>query len=88
MHPPRAPHLPEPARRGWSKVSSTTRILRLLLPLFPLAAQSADWVAAEDAYNRADYKTALAQFRELAEHGDAASQHKLGLMRRYGRGVL
>ena len=39
------------------------------------------------AYKRGDYATALAEFRPLAENGDAKAQSILGLMYSYGEGV-
>jgi TPR repeat protein len=39
------------------------------------------------AYNRGDYKTALALFTKAANKGDAAAQTGLGLMYSYGEGV-
>jgi hypothetical protein len=41
-----------------------------------------------DAYNSADYETALAEWRPLAEAGDAGSQFGLGQMYGNGFGVM
>ncbi len=46
-----------------------------------------DFQAAEDAYNRGDYETALKKFLPLAEQGLAAAQHYLGVMYGEGKGV-
>jgi len=47
----------------------------------------ADLQAAEDAYSRGDFATALHEFRALAETGDSIAQHRLGEMYRKGKGV-
>ena len=60
--------------------------------LFALTVVSA--VCAEDvqkgfdAYNSADYETALAVWQPLAETGDAGSQYGLGMMYGNGFGVM
>ncbi len=46
-----------------------------------------DFQAAEYAYNRVDYETALKKFLPLANQGDAAAQHYLGVMYGEGKGV-
>jgi len=46
-----------------------------------------DFQAAEDAYNRGDYETALKKCLPLAEQGLAAAQHYLGVMYGEGKGV-
>ncbi len=46
-----------------------------------------DFQAAEDAYNRGDYEAALKKFLPLANQGDAAAQHYLGVMYGEGKGV-
>ncbi len=46
-----------------------------------------DFQAAEDAYNRGDYETALKKFLPLADQGLAAAQHYLGVMYGEGKGV-
>ncbi len=40
----------------------------------------AGWDEALAAYKRADYATALREFRRLAEQGNAKAQNTLGLM--------
>ena len=47
----------------------------------------ADFEAGVDAIVRGDYDTALAEFRPLAEQGDAKAQFHLGLMYANGEGV-
>jgi len=47
----------------------------------------ADWEAGVDAYQAGDYKTALKEFRPLAEQGDADAQFNLGVMYEDGQGV-
>lgn len=43
--------------------------------------------AADAAYDRKDYATALRAYQSLAARGDAAAQFTLGLMYDLGRGV-
>ncbi len=55
-----------------------------------LADQVSDAVPFEQAwaaYERNDYSTAFAGFKNLAEQGDARAQHNLGFMYRGGKGV-
>ena len=47
----------------------------------------ADFEAGVDAIVRGDYDTALAEFRPVAEQGDAKAQFHLGLMYANGEGV-
>ncbi len=64
---------------------------RFLLALVLACALSAPaWAGFDEglaAYNRGDYKTALREFRPLAEQGDAAAQFYLGFMYETGQGV-
>ena len=48
---------------------------------------AADFEAAEKAYQRGDYATALKELRPLAEQGDAKAQTSLGSMYGKGEGV-
>ena len=48
----------------------------------------ADWEAGVDAYQAGDYKTALKEFRPLAEQGLADAQFNLALMYEHGEGVV
>ncbi len=48
---------------------------------------AADFEAAEKAYERGDYATALKELRPLAEQGDAKAQTSLGSMYGKGEGV-
>ena len=48
------------------------------------SAGEAEGVAA---FDRGDYETAMAEFRPLAEQGDARAQYNLGAMYRNGWGV-
>ena len=59
----------------------------LALALTPVAAVSGPFEDGLDAYNSGDYATALRLWRPLAEHGDAAAQHKVGFMYHAGQGV-
>jgi len=47
----------------------------------------ADGQVAADAYKRADYATALREWRPLAEQGDANAQYNLGVMYDFGKGI-
>jgi TPR repeat protein len=59
----------------------------LLTLLVGTPASSADFQKGLDAYNRADFKSALIEWRTLAESGDKHSQYFLGLLHDTGRGV-
>ena len=56
----------------------------LLVSALPVAAGFKDGLAS---YQRGDYKTALREFKPLAEKGDAEAQFHLGHMYRKGLGV-
>ena len=47
----------------------------------------ADFDAGLAAYERGDYKTAVQEFRQLAEQGHAEAQNNLGVMYLTGQGV-
>jgi len=53
-----------------------------------IPAHGADFGVGEKAYDRGDYATAIRIFRQLADQGDADAQHLLGIMYRYGFGVI
>jgi len=61
----------------------TTSCILLLLPL----AVFADFDSASQAYQNKDYRSAFAEFSELAEAGDARSQTVLAIMYKYGESV-
>lgn len=69
------------------------RYLRFGLLILLISASSADPASGgpfDDgiaAYERGDYATAFRLMKPLAEQGDAKSQHNLGVMYDYGRGV-
>ena len=50
-------------------------------------AWAGDFEKGLDAYLRGDYAAALAEWKPLAEQGDAAAQNNLGLMYDNGEGV-
>lgn len=56
--------------------------------LLAASAWGGDSQKGLDAYNSADYETALAEWQPLAETGDAGSQYGLGLMYGNGFGVM
>ncbi|MBI3902883.1 MAG: sel1 repeat family protein [Nitrosomonadales bacterium] len=66
---------------------------KVLLPCVFLLALSSQTGAgalsdAEHAYNTEDFSTAAKLFAQLAEHGDATAQFRLGLMYSQGLGVF
>ncbi len=63
---------------------NTRAVLAAVFMLLPLLVWSNDAQKGLDAYNSADYETALAVWQPLAEAGDAESQFGLGQM--YGNG--
>ena len=50
-------------------------------------ASAADFGRGVEAYKAGDYPTALGEFSELAEQGDARAQYNLGVMYANGDGV-
>jgi hypothetical protein len=67
---------------------TTINSVALFILLLPLTQSvRADFDAGLAAYEHGDYKTALQEFRQLAEQGQAAAQHKLGVMYTKGEGV-
>jgi hypothetical protein len=48
---------------------------------------SADFAKCQAAFDERDYKTALREFKPLAEQGDALAQFSLGVMYYTGKGV-
>jgi uncharacterized protein len=67
---------------------------RLYLIMFPLVLLLAsaicfasDYEDGQAAYNRGDYKTAVALFTKAGNKGDARAQTLLGAMYAYGQGV-
>lgn len=51
------------------------------------AVKAQDFDAGLEAARAGDYATALAEWRPLAEQGNANAQHNLGVMYDFGRGV-
>jgi uncharacterized protein len=62
------------------------RIVAGLVLLLPLLAQ-AGFDEGVEAYAQADYAKAMAEFKPLAEQGDARAQYFVGFLYRYGYGV-
>jgi hypothetical protein len=62
-------------------------IALLLVTLSALTSWAGDFQKGVSAYNSGDYTTSIREFTELAEQGDAASQHNLALMYDKGQGV-
>ena len=56
--------------------------------LFSTVGWSADFEKGLEAYKKKDYRTALSEFRLLAEQGVAQAQNNLGLMYTKGLGVI
>jgi TPR repeat protein len=63
---------------------SRAPLAALALLLIAAPAWSGDFQKGLDAYNSADYETALSEWTPLAEAGDVGGQYGLGLM--YGNG--
>ena len=59
----------------------------LLAVMLAGGALAADLQKGLDAYESGDYATALAEWKPLAEAGDAVAQYNLGQMYRQGKGV-
>ena len=57
--------------------------LALLVPLLAIAG----FDEGVEAYAQADYAKALAEFKPLAERGDAGAEYFMGFLYRYGYGV-
>lgn len=53
-----------------------------------VSAQAQDFAKGVAAYETGDFATALKEWKPLAEQGDAAAQHNLGLMYDNGNGVV
>ena len=66
-----------------------TKIFLIVCVLLGSAGVSsaADFQRGLAAHNRGDFRTALREWRPLAEQGDADSQYNLGLMYQLGQGV-
>ncbi|MBP7064011.1 hypothetical protein, partial [Ferrovibrio sp.] len=58
-----------------------------LILLLPAAPARADFAAGVAAFEAGDYAAAAAQWRPLAEAGDAAAMRNMGHLYRWGRGV-
>jgi len=58
-----------------------------LVLLFSTVGWSADLQKGYEAYAKGDYRTALPEWRPLAEQGQAIAQGNLGLMYGKGQGV-
>ena len=63
-------------------------ILATLLIFSCTTAWAADFDKGVAAYKAGDYATALAEWKPLAEQGDASAQYNLGLMYANGTGVI
>jgi len=67
-----------------------TRRLMILMIALAMGLAVPAWAGFDEgvtAYNKGDYKTALREWRPLAERGDAGAQYNLGLMYQEGDGV-
>ena len=62
--------------------------LALLLIFSCATAWAADFDKGVAAYKAGDFATALAEFKPLAEQGDADAQYNLGFMYDNGKGVI
>ena len=80
-----APHLNKLAAIALAIALATALVIVTLTPRGPLFAQ--DLQAGAEAARRGDYATALAEWRPLAESGDAAAQFNVAMMYARGDGV-
>ena len=62
--------------------------LALLLIFSCVTAWAADIDKGLAAYEAGDFATALAEWKPLAEQGDAAAKYNLGVMHAIGKGVI
>jgi len=65
-----------------------TTLIALFLSLSLMSIAYADVNDGLDAYNKGDYKSAVNEWRPLANQGDADAQSNLGWMYENGKGVL
>ena len=63
-------------------------LIAFVLLLLSTVGWSADYWKGLEAYNKKDYRTALREWRPLAEEGNVNAQFNLGVMYNHGRGVL
>jgi len=63
-----------------------TRVIAGLALLLPMLAH-AGFDEGVEAYAQAEYAKAMAEFKPLAEQGDARSEYFMGFLYRYGYGV-
>jgi len=77
--------------RRWAMSVGAATILVLAIaisaPTTAIASDDSDLVAADAAYNRGDFATALEIVRELAEQGLDQAQYNLGVLYKQGEGV-
>ena len=73
-------------RHGHS-LSLSVALALLLSIVGPAAPTWADYEAGVQAFSRADYATALREWRPLAEQGHAGAQYQLGLLYDFSKGV-
>ncbi len=66
-------------------MNACSRLVLAAMPLFlATSAWSGDYQTGLDAFNSADYDTALTEWQPLADAGDAGGEYGLGMM--YGNG--
>ena len=65
-----------------------TRDSNLLSLFLACSFVNADWDTGYEAYKAKDYKTALKEFKALADEGGLLSQYALGFMYQDGEGVI
>ena len=70
--------------RMHTKLPAVAALVALVFFAGPSWADFADGVAA---YNRGDYEAALAEWRPLADQGNAIAQFSLGVLYEFGQGV-
>ncbi len=69
------------------KLRLKNALLGIGLVLLAAMPMSADYDAGQAAYDAGDYATALREWKQLAEQGNASAQNSLGRMYHKGEGV-
>ena len=80
----RGPVMASLRTRMHTKLPAVASLVALVFFAGPSWADFADGVAA---YNRGDYEAALAEWRPLADQGNAIAQFSLGVLYEFGQGV-
>ena len=74
-----------PGEFGWFEIYTALLCIALLMTSAFLQAE--DLAAADEAFDRGEYATALELYQELANLQEPAATYRLGLMREQGLGT-